>query len=243
MVQDFTPFRSKAGQHPRAKGPDILLLAVSERPARACIHAAMGPPEPGARPSPRARPPQGRARKGGAPALGAAGRAGGPGLSGWAGRRAFFPQRAGGAGRGAGRGAGPGGARGRSSSCGGGLVRPVLPLPGCSVHGPSAAERTRTGTCTGSDAAPGAPLAGGGCATMADKEAGSGDPGVPGERAARVLGCQQGGPGEGGKLSATPLAPSPGRRESRRPDTPRPPSLLGSGAAPRQGRESGGGGG
>lgn len=74
------------------------------RAPRARLHpASWQDTRPGARPSPRARAPQGRAPERRGPA-----RRGGsgwedPGLSGWAGRRAFFPQRAGGAGRGAGR--------------------------------------------------------------------------------------------------------------------------------------------
>lgn len=181
------------------------------RAPRARLHpASWQDTRPGARPSPRARAPQGRAPERRGPARrGGSGRED-PGLSGWAGRRAFFPQLAGGAGRGAGRGArgGPGRSAGRSSSCGGGLVRPVLPLPGCSVPA-RAPPRTRTGTCTGSDAAPGAPLAGWGCATMADKEAGGGDPGSRGERAVRGPGVRRGGPGrEGARSARRPAAPS-----------------------------------
>ncbi|XP_036754883.2 heat shock 70 kDa protein 12A isoform X1 [Manis pentadactyla] len=86
------------------------------------------------------------------------------------------PSQRGSAGRGRARG-GPGRSTGRSPGCGGGGgVRAVLPLPGGSdpVRVP---PQTPKGTCTGTGAAPGAPLAGRGCATMADKEAGGGDTG------------------------------------------------------------------
>lgn len=232
-----TPSVPKAGRSARPRdltsSPCCSPIRAPSAPASGQLarHRAQGAPiTPGAAASGRAPERRGPARRG---------RSGqeDPGLSGWAGRRAFFPQRAGGAGRGAGRGGRPGRSAGRSSSCGGSLVRPVLPLPGCSVPA-RAPPRTRTGTCTGSDAAPRAPLAGGGCATMADKEARRRRPGSRGERAARGPGAA-GRAGEGGR--ARPGAPQPhrGSRESGRPRArlPQPPFLLGSGAAPRRGRE------
>lgn len=199
LVQDFTPFRSKGRTRRGAKGPDIQSPPLAHQSAQRAP-ASGQLPGPGRAHHPGRGRFRGEPRKGGA-RLGAAGRAGGPRALGL-GRtpRLLSPTgRRGGAGRGA-RG-GPGRSAGRSSSCGGGLVRAVLPLPGGSDPA-RAPPRTRTRTCTGSDAAPGAPLAGGGCATMADKEAGGGDPGSRGERAARGPAVRPGGPGREGVRSA-----------------------------------------
>lgn len=186
---------------------------------------------PGACPSPRARPPQGRAPERRGPARRAGSGREDPGLSGWAGRRAFFPQRAGGAGRGAGRGAGPGGARGGARAAAAASSDQCSRCPAVQSRperrrehapGPARARTPRRGLLSRAGAArpwrtrrPAAATRG---------------PEVSARRG--VLGC--GGAGRGGRGRARPGAPQPhrGSRESRRPRArlPQPPSLLGSGS-------------
>lgn len=145
---------------------------------------------------------------------------------------------------GAGRGAGPGGARGgaraaaaassdQCSRCPAAQYRPERRRE--HARGPARARTPRRGLLSRAGAA----------RPWRTRRPAAATRGPEVSARCGVLGC--GGAGRGGRGRDRPGAPQPhrGSRESRRPRPrlPQPPSLLGSGAAPRRGRESGGGGG